>query len=63
MKTYYIAKSEHYDSVYYDQDPVCVTIEEIRSLANGWGEDFDETFELFREADDDDIAEWGISDF
>lgn len=60
---YYIGKPEHHDKIYGDQLPTCMTIHEIRHLAAEWGMTPDELLDQFREADEADIEEWGVSGY
>lgn len=59
-KIYYIANAEHADAIYGDQLPICMDLNEVKRLAREWGMDTDELLEQMHEADEDEIAEYGV---
>jgi hypothetical protein len=61
-KTYYIANAEHSDAIYGDQIPICIDLAEVKWLAREWGMTTEELLEQMHEADEDEIAEYGVYD-
>lgn len=62
MNHYYIASPEHMDVVYGSGEIVCIDAREVRRLAREWDMDPEELFSQFHEADEDEIAEYGVYD-
>lgn len=68
-KTYYLPTSEYWDTAFGSSEPVCVDRKEADRLYRDWyneyGANYDEKTafdDLWREADDDEIAEYGTYD-
>lgn len=68
-KPYYLPTSAYWDTAFADSDPVCVDRKEAERLYSDWygeyGANYDGTTEfddLWREADADEIAEYGTYD-
>lgn len=59
MKKYYFANEEHIESIYGDQNPICIEENEVRRLSTEWGIDL---FEQMHEASKKEIEEFGIED-
>ena len=59
-KTYYFANSEHADSIYGSEAPVCIDLNEVKRLAREWGMTAAEMLEQFHEATAAEIEEYGI---
>lgn len=57
--TYYIADGQHADRIYGDQEPVCISEDEVRRLSQEWDDDL---FQTMREATKDEIAQYGCYD-
>ena len=62
MKKYYIANPERADSIYGNELPVCIDLEEVERLAREWGMSTEELLEQMHEASEADIEEWGTYD-
>jgi hypothetical protein len=58
MKTYYLPTTD-WDAFFGNQYPVCIDETERNRLAAEWNMDIEEDF---REATDDEIAEYGVYD-
>lgn len=56
---YYIADGQDADSIYGDQNPVCLSEDEVRRLSQEWGRDL---FQIMREASKEEIARFGCYD-
>lgn len=68
-KTYYLPTAAYWDTAFADSDPVCVDRKEAERLYSDWygeyGANYDDTTgfdDLWREADEDEIAEYGTYD-
>ena len=61
-KTYYIANSEHSDSIYGDQLPTCIDLNEVKRMAREWDMTIEELLDQMHEADESEIAQWGVYD-
>ena len=59
-KTYYFANSEHTDSIYGSEMPVCIDLNEVERLACEWDMTTAEMLEQFHEATAAEIEEYGI---
>lgn len=58
--TYYFPNSDvDLDSIYGNQDPVCIDEEELNRLAKEWGGDL---FDRFHEASEKEIDQYGVYD-
>ena len=62
MKTYYFPNTEHCDGFFGRQDPVCVDLAELCSLADGWEVSFDQLRERVHEATAEEIRKYGVYD-
>lgn len=66
-KPYYLPNSDNWDSFFGSESPVCIDREEAERLLYEWhglpGTNDDMEFDdLWREADEDEIAEYGTYD-
>lgn len=66
-KTYYLPTSENWDTVFWSDEPICIDREEAERLLYEWhglpGDNTDVAFdELWREATDEEIDEYGKYD-
>ena len=59
-KNYYFANPEHADNIYGDQQPICITLDEVKRLAREWDMTTAEMLEQFHEATAAEIEEYGI---
>lgn len=59
MKKYYFANEWHIESIYGEQNPICIDENEVRRLSAEWGVDL---FEQMHEASKEEIKEFGIED-
>ena len=69
QKTYYLPTADYWDTAFADSDPICVDRKEADRLYRDWygeyGADYDDRTDfddLWREADEDEIAEYGTYD-
>ena len=54
---YIITEGPEADSIYGEQQPICLTEKEVRRLSNEWGKDL---FQILHEADEDEIKEYRV---
>lgn len=60
--TYYFPNEGETDAFFGSASPVCVDMEELKELANGWGVSLDELLEQVHEATEEEMAEYGCYD-
>lgn len=68
-KTYYLPTSEYWDTAFFDSEPVCIDLKEAERLYSEWYEEYGANYEentefddLWREADEEEIEEYGTYD-
>lgn len=58
--TYYVADIEHSDSIYGDQLPVCLDLNEVKRLSREWNMSVDEILDQMHEASQEEIEDLGV---
>lgn len=68
-KVYYLPTAEYWDTAFFDSEPICIDLKEAERLYDEWyseyGANYEENTEfddLWREADDEEIEEYGTYD-
>lgn len=57
---YYIANAEYSDSIYGDQEPVCIDLNEVKRLSREWGISIEDLLNQMHEADESEISKYGV---
>lgn len=62
MKTYYVADNKYADSIYGDQNPICMDIAEVKRLAKEWDMTTEELLDQMHEATPTETEIYGVYD-
>lgn len=61
-KTWYLPDDEHADAFFGPVTPVCVDMDELIRLAEGWEMPLDELLDQVHEASEEELAEFGVDE-